>query len=154
VKTLVVYDSKYGNTKMVAEAMGAALPDEVEVRHVEQVDVSGLGAYDLLIVGSPTHGAHPSENTRAFLQQIPAGSLQGVRVAAFDTRMTNRLILIFGVAAPKIAKALQGRGGTQVGAPAGFFVTGGEGPLKEGELERAGGWAQRIVERMQVQATA
>jgi hypothetical protein len=75
-----------------------------------------------------------------------------VRVAAFDTRMTNRLILIFGVAAPKIAKALQGRGGTQVGAPAGFFVTGGEGPLKEGELERAGGWAQRIVERVQVQA--
>jgi hypothetical protein len=61
--------------------------------------------------------------------------------------MTNRLITLFGTAAPKIAKTLKEKGGTLVGQPQGFFVTGGEGPLRDGEVERAAAWAKGLVER-------
>ena len=146
MKTLVVYDSLYGNTKMIAQAIGDALPGEVEVLHVSEAEASGLRAYDLLIVGAPTHGAKPSPDVQTFLDQIQAPALEGIKVAGFDTRMTNRLILLFGTAAPKIAAALQEKGGTLVGKPEGFFVRGGKGPLKDGEVERAARWAQGLVE--------
>jgi len=145
MRTLVVYDSLYGHTKAIAQAIGEALPGEVEVLHVSDVIASELGTYDLLIVGAPTHGAKPSEDVQALLGQIQLGALEGTNVAGFDTRMTNRLITIFGVAAPKIAKALESKGGTLVGPPGGFFVTGGKGPLREGEVERAAAWAQGLV---------
>jgi flavodoxin len=145
MKTLVVYDSLYGNTKMIAEAIGEALLGEVEVLHVSEAAPSGLHVYDLLVVGAPTHGAKPSPDMQAFLDQIGARGLAGVKVAAFDTRMTVRLITMFGTAAPKIAKALQEKGGAQVGKPVGVFVKGGEGPLKEGEVERAAAWAKALV---------
>jgi flavodoxin len=145
MKTLVVYDSVYGHTKIIAQAVGDAVPGEVEVLHAGKAKASELGAYDLIFVGSPTHGARPSPDAKAFLDQIQPFALKGVKVTAFDTRMTNKLITLFGVAAPKIAKALKEKGGILVGSPAGFFVTGGEGPLKEGEVERAAAWAKELV---------
>ena len=145
MRTLVVYDSLYGNTKTVAQTIGDAIPGEVEVQHVGDTNASGLEAYDLLVVGAPTHGARPSPDMGKFVDQIQAQALEGVNVAGFDTRMTNRLITLFGTAAPKIAKALEKKGGTLVGPPGGFYVTGGEGPLKEGEVERAAAWAKRLA---------
>ena len=146
MKTLVVYDSVYGNTKTVAQAIGDSLPGEVEVIHVKEANTSGLAAYDLLVAGAPTHGAKPSPDMQAFLDQIGARALEGVNVAAFDTRMTVKLITMFGTAAPKIAKALVEKGGTQVGKPIGIYVKGGEGPLKDGEIERAAAWAKGLAE--------
>jgi flavodoxin len=145
MKTLVVYDSLYGNTRTIAETIGDVIPGEVEMLHVGDVNPSDVGAYDLLVVGAPTHGAKPSPGVQEFLDRIQALALKGVNVAGFDTRMTNRLITIFGTAAPKIAKALEKKGGTLAGPPGGFYVTGGEGPLKEGEVERAAAWARGLV---------
>jgi flavodoxin len=145
MKTLVVYDSLYGNTQAIAQAIGDAISDDVEVLHVGEATASGLEAYDLLVVGAPTHAAKPSPDCQEFLDQIEAPALEGVKVAGFDTRMTNRLITIFGTAAPKIVKALEKKGGTLAGPPGGFYVTGGEGPLKAGETERAAAWAQGLV---------
>ena len=145
MKALVIYDSLYGNTKTIAQAIGDALPGEVEVLHVDDVNVPSLASYGLLIAGAPTHGARPSPDMRGFLDQIQAPALEGVNVAGFDTRLTNRLILFFGTAAPKIVTALKKKGGTLVGTPEGFFVTGGEGPLKEGEIARAAAWAKGLV---------
>jgi flavodoxin len=145
MKTLIVYDSLYGNTKAIAQAVGEAIPGEVQVVHMGEADASEVAGYHLLIVGAPTHGAKPSPKTREFLDQIQPSALKGINVAGFDTRMTNRLILLFGTAAPKIAKALEQKGGTLVGSAEGFYVTGGEGPLKDGELERAAAWAKGLV---------
>ena len=145
MKTLVVYDSVYGHTKTIAQAVGDAISGEVEVQHAGEANASELGVYDLLVVGAPTHGARPSPDAKTFLDQIQPFALKGIKVAAFDTRMTNKLITLFGVAAPKIAKALKEKGGTLVGSPEGFFVSGGEGPLKEGEVERASAWAEGLV---------
>jgi flavodoxin I len=145
MKTLVVYDSLYGNTRTIAEAIGDAVPGDVEVLHAGEADPSALQAYDLLIVGAPTHGGRASEPARGFLDQIQARALEGINVAGFDTRFAHKLARLLGFAAPKIAKALEKKGGTLAGPPGGFYVTGGEGPLKEGELERAAAWARGLI---------
>jgi flavodoxin I len=146
MKTLVVYDSLYGNTEKIAQAIGEAITGEVRVVRVGEVDVSELKALDLVFVGAPTHGGRASEPTREFLDRIQAPALEGTNVAAFDTRHTSKVTVLFGYAAGRIAKSLEKKGGTLIGSPGGFFVKGTEGPLKEGELERAAGWAKQIVE--------
>ena len=148
MKTLILYDSLYGNTKIIAEAIGEVMPGQAELINVTGVDVSEIRSYDLLLIGGPTHGGSISENVQALLEQIPPSILEGKPVAAFDTRMTNRLILLFGCAAPKIARMLQQKGGELVGQPEGFFVSGGKGPLKEGEVQRAAAWGQEIVDQV------
>ena len=145
MKTLVIYDSLHGNTRTIAQAIGDAIPGEVEVQHVGEASSSELAEYDLLIVGAPTHGGRASDGVRALLDQIPARTLEGVSVAGFDTQLTHKLARIFGFAAPKIARSLAKMGGTLAGPPGDFFVTGSEGPLKAGELERAAAWASALA---------
>ncbi len=150
MRALIVYDSLHGNTAKVAQAIGDALTGEVSVRHVDGVGAAEVGAVDLLIVGSPTHGGWFTEAIKDWLDQIPATALQGTRAAVFDTRTPpTRLSRIFGFAAPRIANSLEKKGVTLLVPPAGFLVKGIKGPLDEGELERAAGWAQEIVASME-----
>jgi len=145
MKTVVVYDSLYGNTEAVARAVGAALPGDVQVVRVGQVNARDLEDVDLLVVGSPTHGALASEATRALLDKLGAPARAGARAAAFDTRFGYRIAGKWGFAASKIAEALQARGWTLVGEPAGFVIKGlKNGPLKPGEVERAAAWAKTL----------
>ena len=158
MKVLVVYDSVFGNTEKVAQAISSALAETMESRalQVKQASVSDLSAVDLLIVGSPTRAFSSTPDTKSFLKQIPAKSLAKVKIAAFDTRMTQAMVdeagkilafmvNLFGYAAEPIAKKLQKKGGSQVVSPEGFYVTASEGPLADGELERAAEWAKKIV---------
>jgi len=145
MKTLVVYDSVYGNTETIAKAIGEAITGEVEVLRLGEVNASELTTLDLLIVGSPTHGGRPTEAMRDFLDKVREPGLKGTNVAAFDTRLTARWVRVFGYAAGRIAGRLKEDGGSLVLSPQGFLVEGTEGPLKEGELERAAGWAKEIV---------
>jgi flavodoxin I len=145
MKTLVVYDSVYGNTAKIAQQIGAAIGNEARALPVGEVNAAELEAVDLLIIGSPTQGGRPTQAIQNFLSLVPAHAAAGQRVAAFDTRLTSRWVRIFGYAAPRIATNLQEAGATLVGTPAGFFVRGKEGPLQEGEAERAVVWAQQIA---------
>ena len=145
MKTLVVYDSVHGNTEKIARAIGDAITGEVKVLRVGEVSSSELETFDLLIVGSPTHGGRPTQAIRDFLNEAPVSAIEGTNVAAFDTRVTSRLARIFGYAAGRIAGSLKRKGGALIASPEGFFVKGTEGPLKEGEIERAAGWAKEIV---------
>ena len=145
MKTLIVYDSVHGNTEKIAKAIGDAITGEVEVLRVGEVNSSELKTFDLLIVGAPTHGGRPTQPTRDWLDKVPALAFEGINVAAFDTRIPSKWVRIFGYAAPRIAGKLKKKGGTLIGRPEGFFVEGTEGPLTEGELERAAGWAKEIV---------
>lgn len=136
--TLIVYDSTYGHTEQVAQAMGKAI--DGQVRHIEDMQADDLKTFDLVILGSPTHGGFPTEGIHE-LARTPA-AFEGLDVAAFDTR-TKRTI--FGYAAPKIARNLEKNGGTLVAPPEGFFVLGKKGPLQEGELARAAEWTRGLV---------
>ncbi|MBU0490614.1 MAG: flavodoxin family protein [Chloroflexi bacterium] len=145
MRTLIVYDSLHGNTAQVAQAIGDALAGEVVVRRAGEAAGAEVKAFDLLIVGSPTHGGRPTEAMQGWLDRIPPAVLQGILVAAFDTRFSTRLVRVFGYAAPRIADSLEKKGATLLVPPTAFFVKGREGPLKEGELERAARWAQEII---------
>ena len=159
MKALVIFESVYGNTEKVARAIGARLAaaGEVQVVSVAEVKPEQLTDLDVLVVGSPTQAFGPIAGTKEFLKTLPAHALKGLKVAAFDTRVSvaevNSKMLTFmagafGYAAEKIAKGLKVRGGVEVVAPAGFFVADKEGPLKDGELERAVAWAGEIVKRL------
>ncbi len=146
MKTLIVYDSVYGNTEKIAKAIGGAITGEIKVLRVGEIDTSELEKIDLLIVGSPTHAGRPTKPIQNFLNEAPAPAVKGTRVAAFDTRISSRLASIFGNAAGRISRSLKRKGGSLMASPEGFFVEGTEGPLKEGEVDRAAGWAKKIVE--------
>jgi len=143
VKVLIVYDSVCGNTERIAKAVGDAIAGEVRVLRVGEANSSELKTFDLLIVGSPTQGGRPTLAIQEFLR-IREPVIKGISVAAFDTRLSTRLVGIFGYAAVRIADSLKRNGGTLIAPPEGFFVKGKEGPLKEGELERAAEWAKEI----------
>ena len=145
MKTVIIYDSLYGNTERIARAIGEAIPGEVKVLRVGQVDASELKALDLLFVGSPTQGGRPTEAIQDFLGQGQMSPLEGAKVAAFDTRLTAKWVRMFGYAAGKIAGSVEANGRTLLGSPGGFFVKGRKGPLAEGEVERAAAWAKEIV---------
>ncbi len=117
---------------------------EVKVLRVAEVNLPELGSIDLLIVGSPTQGGRPTPAIQDFLNKVSA-FIKGVNVAAFDTRLSTRWVGIFGYAAGRIAGNLKGKGGTLIASPEAFFVKSKEGPLKDGELERAASWAKEIA---------
>jgi flavodoxin I len=153
-KTLIVYDSVYGNTEKVARAIGGAIAGSKVVRAGE-ADYSKLKGFSLLIVGSPTHGGRPTEAVKDFLSRIPENALRNISVASFDTSMSyvpsvpfSSIVKIFldffGYATGRIANNLEKKGGLLVAEPECFIVKGREGPLKEGELERAAEWGRRI----------
>lgn len=163
MNAIVVYDSQFGNTAQIAEAIGEGFrgaeppPDSVDVRHVGGVDPEQLTDWDLLVVGSPTQRLSLTQSMRAFLDRIPRNTLTGMQVAAFDTRFTEEklkelstflgwMAKIFGYAADPIAQRLIRKGGEQVLPPEGFIVEDTEGPLLKGELERAKVWAERLLE--------
>jgi flavodoxin len=158
LKGFIVYDSEYGNTQEIAEVMGEALESraEVGVAHVSEVEEEQLVDVNFLIVGSPTQRFSPTPNMNEFLKAIPSQALQGVKVAAFDTRFTESeigktpvlafFVRIFGYAAKPMADKLVKKGGELTLPPEGFYVGGMEGPLLDGEPERAAVWANEIVE--------
>ncbi|MCL5985448.1 MAG: flavodoxin family protein [Actinobacteria bacterium] len=146
MKVLVVYDSVYGNTEKIAKAVGGAITGDIKVLRVGEVSPSELKTVDLLIIGSPTQGGKPTPAIQDFLSKISESSLQDINVAAFDTRIPTKFVGIFGYAAGRIANSLKEKGVTLVLPPEGFFVKNTQGPLRDGELERAAGWAKGIVE--------
>ena len=149
MKALVVYDSVFGNTEKVAQAMGAALGCEARRAIEVTPEQPPVWMFSSSAADAGVSGARPSRH----LKSIPRVS-QGVKVAAFDTRMdvkeVNNAVLTvfakaFGYAAEPIGKQLVKKGGTQAVPPAGFVVNGEKGPLRDGELERAAAWAQQVL---------
>lgn len=156
MKALIVYDSVFGNTEKVAQAMGTALEAQadVAVKRVGDVTAADVSELDALLVGSPTRKFTATADVKSWLNDLPSGSLQGVKVAAFDTRIEIKedtpgilkfFVKLFGYAAEPLAKKLVKRGGTESMPPEGFIVEGTEGPLREGELARAAAWATQIL---------
>ena len=163
MKALIVYESMYGNTHAVADAIAAGIGPEADV-DVRPVHAVGTVAADLglLVIGGPTHmhglstamsrsmaagaakedagklapGATEPPGLREWLRDLDAP--QTARAAAFDTRGDARAALT-GSAARGIARRLRRRGLDVVGRNS-FLVADAEGPLEDGELERARAW--------------
>jgi flavodoxin len=176
MRVAVVFESMFGNTHQVAQAIARGVAEEKPDAQVDLLRVSDGGqdraaAADLLIVGGPTHIRHMTtgmsrrmgaageqkkapdqrqelepdavaEGVRDWLSGLPKAA-GGRCAAAFDTRIGARLA---GGAAPGIARRLRHHGYEVLAEPEGFLIQdNGEGPPKDGELDRARAWAAGLV---------
>lgn len=143
MKGYVVFDSAYGNTKAVAEAVADGLkPVSAAAVSVTEFNPGILAGGDLLVVGSPINGWRPTPRITELLTQLGGGKLNNVKAAAFDTRVR---FFIHGDAAKKMTKLLKEAGAHVISPPAPFYVRGTEGPLRAGELDKAAAWAKSLV---------
>jgi hypothetical protein len=164
MKSLVFYESSFGNTRQIAQEIADSLAEagDVEVFSVDD-EAPGLAHVDLLVVGAPTHvhglsskrsresaleqGAHGESGigVRGWIDQLPLCG--GPRVAVFDTR-AHKPELLVGSAAHGIAKRLQKHGYRLAVEPKSFFVSGTPGPLEDGELARAAEWGRALADEV------
>lgn len=151
MKGYVVYDSAFGNTQAVAEAIAQGLkPIRAAAVSVTDFKPGSLAGGDLLVVGSPINGWRPTPKITELLGQLGNGKLKGIKAAAFDTRVR---FFIHGDAARKITKLLTEGGAHIISHPTPFYVRGTEGPLRTGELDRATTWARNLASALEQKAT-
>lgn len=163
MRTLVVYESMFGNTKAIAEAVAGTLRQHgtVEVSEVASAPDEIGPDVDLVVIAGPTHAfgmTRPS--TRQDAAQRNASPLvssgrgirewidtlrapAGVRFATLDTKVSRPRLP--GSAAKSAAKRCTAMGWVEVARPATFYVDGVCGPLLDGELERAATWASTLM---------
>jgi flavodoxin len=151
MKTLVIYDSKYGNTEKIAEAIarGAGVHGSVQVVPTTDAHAALAGQPDLVFVGGPTQRRSISPGLLGFFETGLVGAkLVNVPAASFDTRYKGST-WIMGSAAADTWKLLVKAGARPVAKPESFFMKGG-GPmerqvLEAGEVERAEAWGQAVA---------
>ena len=145
MKALIIYDSQYGNTEKIAKAIGAGFEGDIKVVKVGDVKPEDIAWARIVIIGSPTQGGRQTPAIKTFVENLPADTFTGKRLAAFDTRMKSFWVKMFGWAADKIESSLKGKGGNITAQPQGFFVKSAKGPVLEGEEARATIWAKAIA---------
>lgn len=143
MKSLIVYDSAFGNTKLVAERIAEVLSSKlVNVKDFKELDLKDI---DLILVGSPINGWRPLPSIVSFLESLKPGKLNGLKATSFDTRVK---LFIHGDAKDKIAKSLKQTGAEIITEPQAFYVKGSNGPLLESEIEKAKDWANEIKTKL------
>jgi hypothetical protein len=161
MRALVVYESLWGNTAAVANAIAQGVGAGTRAVSTAEANTWLQEDVDLLVCGAPVFAFHLSgqrvrdslrttppdapapadlshPSMRDWIAQMPSTSALG---AAFDTRVRGP----FGTGAPAIAKLLTGRGILTIGKPQGFIVTGKYGPLAPQALDDAQRWGAELV---------
>lgn len=169
MRALVVYESMYGNTRAIAEAVAAGLRPacETDVKRAAEVTADDVSAADLLVVGGPTHMhglPRPSSRDaaakaavddedltlepeargtglREWFEQLDDGD--GKPAAAFDTRLSAPAMFT-GRGSLRIAKRLHKKAFKAADEPESFLVDK-QNRLLDGELERAQAWGRRLA---------
>jgi flavodoxin len=143
VKAIVVFDSTWGNTEKIAEAVASGIGGGTKAIRVGAAKAAELQQADLLVFGSPILGGRPSPAMQACMSTLSPGPTGKLEVATFDTRLMGRFVKIFGFAAARMADKMKEMG-CNVKATEGFFVKTRTGPLADGELERATQWGKTL----------
>jgi flavodoxin len=145
MKTMVVFESAYGNTEKIARAIAGSLGKygAVTLVHAAEARAVNLFDFDFLVVGSPTQLKKASPTVGSWLDGISFDGLKDFPVAVFDTRY-QLPSWRSGSAAQILAKRLQRLGAIVIVDPESFFVTRTEGNLISGELERAPTWSESL----------
>jgi flavodoxin len=150
MKSLVIYASRTGNTRTIAEAIAETMHERgaaVEVLDAEHAP-STFPESDLIFIGGPTERHTLTPPMVDFFDRIEAGSLRGKACVAFDTRMQWPRLLS-GSAADEIAKRLRTMGARVDAVPQSFFVRTEPQlgyDLVPGELARARTWAAAVAD--------
>lgn len=169
MRALVVYESLWGNTEQVARAIGTRLSSQADVEVLDS-DAAPLSVdgYDLVVVGGPTHAfsmtrastradavktrSAPHEPSRGIREWLNALERTTAPVPAFtfDTRVDKPRLP--GSAAKAALHELRSLGFETSAKPQTFHVHGYEGPLVDGELDRAAQWAGTLLTRLDASA--
>jgi len=148
MNALVLYDSRFGNTERIAETIALSVQEAMPTRLASVDDVSdcaeAVKGIDLLVIGGPTQRHGMSDPLKGILTCLGERSLDGIRVAVFDTRLHGARMLT-GSAAVRLSRLVRRRGAWLVVPPASFIVDGTTGPLRDGELEHAREWALDVL---------
>ena len=169
-RALVVYESMFGNTADVAREVAAGLASGGSVDLVEVGDASSPPdeAYDLVVVGGPTHGfsmSRPSTREDARRQGAHGAINRGVRewmddlatgphhprLASFDTRV-SKVRRLPGSAARRADRIARRLGYRPACPPESFYVADVSGPLVDGERDRARAWGAHLADLCQHRA--
>lgn len=161
-RALVVYESMFGNSGQVARAVADGVGEVMTVEVAEVVTApTDLEGVDLVVAGGPTHAfsmSRASTRRDARGQGATQGSVEtGLRewllalpdehgrwFAAFDTRVT-KVRRLPGSASHSASRAGRRHGFTQAMAPESFYVLDVDGPLADGELDRARAWGRQVA---------
>jgi flavodoxin len=149
-KILVVYESKYGNTKRVAETIVEGMQrvegTETTLNEVKKVDRKAITSYDTIVFGGPTHFGGPTRSIKKFIDKLSSLPLDGKQFAVFDT--------YFKTDFEKATKNMEQRMREKV--PAMKMVVPGlsikvedmKGPIVEGELPKCEEFGTKIASQL------
>jgi menaquinone-dependent protoporphyrinogen IX oxidase len=149
MNSLVVYGSRHGNTRKVAEAIAFELGKRgvVELVSAEKARTVLPEQLDLIVVGGPTEAHRITEPVAQFLDRVGKDQLVGVAAAAFDTRLRWPEWLSGSAAAGIARRLLQARANV-IAPEVSFFVSGKLPALEPGEVERAAVWAASLAAKV------
>ena len=142
MNALVIYDSNFGMTKLVAEEVVNNLEGNAKTISVKNFRASDLKNIDLVIWGSPINGWKPTVATMDAMNNLSKEDVHGIRFATFDTRVKQ---FFHGDAKDQMAAKIRALGGKPITESKSFYVKSKEGPLFDGEMENAGIWAKQIM---------
>jgi menaquinone-dependent protoporphyrinogen IX oxidase len=151
MKGLVVYDTSYGNTKKIAEAISDTLREsgiEVDAFYVKDVKKLSAKDYDFLVLGSPTKFGTMSFTIKGFLGKVKSKEWANKPFAAFDTENPENIERKEGSAAEKIAEKLREKQMDQLLPVLKAVVLGQKGPLQDEEIERTKGFARELLAKL------
>jgi flavorubredoxin len=146
-RIMIVYESKYGNTKLVAETIAGGLREvegsEVVVSELKEVDRNKIPNYDAILVGSPNHVGGLTWGIKKFIGKLGKLPLEGKSLAAFDTCLG----ISSGQAMKKMEKRIEERvPGSKLLTPGlSIKVKGMRGPISEGKLPKCKEFGNKIA---------
>lgn len=147
VKVIVVYESKYGNTKRAAEAIAEGINEvggiEVSVKELKEVDIQNVTSYDVILVGSPNHFGGPTRGIKGFIDKLGKLRLEGKMFAVFDTYMGKD----FEKAVKKMEKRINEKipAIKRIALGLSVKVHGIKGPIEENELAECKEYGRKIA---------
>ncbi len=153
-KIMVVYESKYGNTKRVAEAIVQGMQrvegTEPTLSEVKAVDPNSIAGYDAVVIGGPNHMGGPTRGVKKFIDNLGKLSLADKRFAVFDTWLGAD----FEKAAKKMEQRVHDKApAMEMVAPVlSIKVEAMKGPIVEGELPKAEEFGAKIASQLMTRA--
>jgi flavorubredoxin len=149
-RVIVVYESKYGNTKIVAERISEGLDAgkgvKVDLRSLKEVDVNKIPEYDAILIGSPNHMGGPTRGIKKFIDKLGKLDLKNKQTATFDTYISRD----FEKAVKKMEKSLTEKvpGLTIVFPGLSIRVLGMKGPIDEKDLLKCKEFGIKILAKI------
>jgi len=147
LKIIVIYESKYGNTKRVAELIIEGMNEineiEASLKEIKEVDLKTLSYYDVIIIGSPNHMGGPTRGIKGFIDKLGKIELEEKMFAFFDTYMGKN----FEKAVKKMEKQIKERNLRlkQIVDGLSIKVQGMKGPIVESEFPKCKEFGKKIV---------